>query len=158
LFIEFVESGNVGGHTPIVELSSRHNHGKELGVWAIDDGLEPVWERFDGHIGGVGGGSIDRYNVGRVFGPIMGGEGSDFAIIEAFDPFSGEVEAGPNGDLEQREPTVFHVSFRHIFIDFLVFADFVPEAFNLVSKAILNSPVRVLPILAGLDESMHDAA
>ena len=40
----------------------------------------------------------------------------------------------------------------------MVFADFISEASDLVSKAILNSPVCVLPILACLDEAMDDAA
>jgi hypothetical protein len=99
-FVEVTESGNVSGDTPIIKLSSRHNHGKELGVWAIDDGLEPTWEHFNGFIGGVGGGSIDGNDVGRVLGPVVGGEGSDFAVVKALDPFCGEVEASPNGDLE----------------------------------------------------------
>ena len=38
-----------------------------------------------------------------------------------------------------------------------VFADFVAESSNLVSKAILNSPVCVLPIFAGLDEAVDNA-
>jgi hypothetical protein len=99
-FVEVVESGNVGGNTPIIELSSRRNHGKELGVRAVDDGSEPARERFDGLIGGVGRGGIDGNDVGRVLGPVVGGEGGDFAVVEAFDPFDREVEAGPNGDLE----------------------------------------------------------
>jgi hypothetical protein len=99
-FIEFAESGDVGGNTPIIELSSRCNHSKELGVWTIDDGSEPAWEHFDGLVGGVSGGGVDGDDVGRIFGPIVGREGSDLAIVEAFDPFCGKVEAGPNGDFE----------------------------------------------------------
>jgi hypothetical protein len=41
-FIEVMELGDVSGHTPIVELSSRCNHGQELGVWAIYDRSEPA--------------------------------------------------------------------------------------------------------------------
>jgi hypothetical protein len=100
VFVEFAESGDVGGHTPVVELSSRRNHGEELGVWAVNDGSEPTGECFDGFIGGVGRGGVDRYDVGGVFGPVVGGEGGDFAVIKAFDPFCGEIEAGSNGDLE----------------------------------------------------------
>jgi hypothetical protein len=157
-FVEVMESGDVSGDTPIIELSSRCNHGKELGVRAVDDGSEPTWECFDGLVSGVGRGGIDRNDVGRVLGPIMGREGSDFAIVETFDPFCGEVEAGCNGNLKQQEFVVFHISFWGIFVDFLVLADFVTESSNLVSEAILNSPVCVLPILAGLDEAMDNAA
>ena len=99
-FVNVAESGNVGGDTPIVELSSRHNHGKELGVWAVYDGSEPARERFNGFVGRMGRGGIDGNDVGRVLRPVMSGEGSNLTIVEAFDPFCGEVEAGPNGDLE----------------------------------------------------------
>jgi hypothetical protein len=99
-FVEVTESGNVGGDTPIVELSSRRNHGKELGVWAVYDGSEPTRERFNGFVGRVGRGGIDGNDVGGVLGPVVGGKGGDFAVVEAFDPFGGEVEAGPNGDLK----------------------------------------------------------
>jgi hypothetical protein len=87
-FVKVTEVADIGGNTPIVELSSRCNHGKELGVQAIDNGSKPAWECFDGFIGGVGGGSIDGDNVGRVTGPVMGGEGCNFAIIETFDPLT----------------------------------------------------------------------
>ena len=157
-FVEVTESGNVGGDTPIVELSSRRNHGKELGVWAVYDGSEPARERFNGFVGGVSGGGVDGDDVGRILGPVMGGEGGDFAVVEALDPLGGEVEAGPNGDLEQGEFVVFHIPLRGIFVDFLIFTDFVSESPNLVSKAILNSPVRVFPILACLDKPVDDAA
>jgi hypothetical protein len=100
LLIKVTEVGDIGGDTPIVELSSRHNHGKELGVWAIYNGSEPTWEHFNGFVSGVGGGGIDWNDVEGVLGPIVGREGSDFTIVETFDPFCGEVEASPNGDLE----------------------------------------------------------
>jgi hypothetical protein len=99
-FIKVMELGDIGGDTPIVELSSRHNHGKELGVWAIDDGIEPAWECFNGLVGGVGRGSVDGNDVGRVLGPVVGREGGNFTVVKTFDPFGGEVEAGPNGDFE----------------------------------------------------------
>jgi hypothetical protein len=99
-FVEVSESGNVGGDTPIIELSSRHNHGKELGVWAVDNGSEPARKRFNGFVGGVGRGGVDGDNVGGILGSVVGREGGDFTVVEAFDPFGGEVEAGPNGDLE----------------------------------------------------------
>jgi hypothetical protein len=156
-FIEVSESGNIGGDTPIIELSSRRNHGEELGVWAVDNGSEPAQECFNGFISGMGGGGIDGNDVGRILGPIVGREGGDFTVVKTFDPFSGEVEAGPNGDLEQGKLVVFDISFQGVFVNFLVFADFVSESPNLVSKVILSSSVCVLPIFACLDEAVDDA-
>jgi hypothetical protein len=69
-------------------------------VWAVDNGSEPARERFNGFVGGVGGGSVDGNDVGGILGPVVGGEGGDFAVVKAFDPLGGEVEAGPNGDFE----------------------------------------------------------
>jgi hypothetical protein len=99
-FVKVAESGNVSGHTPIVELSSRHNHGKVLGVRAIDDGSEPAQERFNGFVSGMGRSDIDGDNVGRILGPIVGREGGDLAIVKLLDPFCRKVKAGPNEDLE----------------------------------------------------------
>jgi hypothetical protein len=105
----------------------------------------------------MGRGGVNEDDVGRVAGPVVGREGGHFTAVETLHPFCREVEASTNGDFEQWESIVLHVPFQGIFIDFLVLLDFVPESPNLVSKAILNLSVGVLPILAGLNEAMAEA-
>jgi hypothetical protein len=75
-FIQVLEVTDVGRDTPIIKLSTRCNHGKELRVWAIDDELEPTEKRFDEFISEVSWGGIDEDNMRGVMRAIVGREGS----------------------------------------------------------------------------------
>jgi hypothetical protein len=74
----------------------------------------------------------------------------------SLDPFGGQEEPCPNGDFEVQESGVFNIPLRGLIIGFLIFGDFVPKAFDLLTKSVFHLMVDGFTGSDGLEQSVID--
>jgi hypothetical protein len=89
-------------------------------------------------------------------GPILGSKTGNVAIVMSFDPFSREVKASPDGDLEVWEACVFNIPFRGLVIGFLIISHFISKSSDLLTKLVFHLTVDCFTGSDGFKQSIAD--